>query len=99
MEELSSIKCFGGVEGRKKAFKPGGIVAKRFACSRNAVMKIGSFLFVHGGMNEKHMKKNIKQINGTMRDFLNGDNKFLCSLSEQINNFKWYYKIANYKEI
>lgn len=34
-----------------------------------------------------------------VKDFLNGDNKFLCSLSEQINNFKWYYKIANYKEI
>ena len=36
---------------------------------------------------------------GEVKDFLNGDNKFLCSLSEQINNFKWYYKIANYKEI
>jgi predicted dehydrogenase len=33
-----------------------------------------------------------------VKDFLDGDNKYLCSLSEQINNFKWYYKIANYKE-
>jgi hypothetical protein len=68
-----SVKCFGGVEGRKKAFKPGGIIAKRFACSRNAVMKIGSFLFVHGGMSEKHLKKNINEINSVMRNFLKGN--------------------------
>ena len=84
-----SIQCFGGKEGRKKAFQPGGELAKRFACSRNAVMKIGSFLFVHGGMNEKHMKKNIKQINGTMRDFLNGDK----SLYNQ--DFMDYYMAYN----
>ena len=23
----------------------------------------------------------------------------LCTIDEQINNFKWYYKIANYKEL
>lgn len=68
-----SIQCFGGEEGRKNAFKPGGVIARRFACSRNAVMKIGSFLFVHGGMSEKHCKKNIHQINSTMRNFLEGD--------------------------
>ena len=33
-----------------------------------------------------------------VKDFLDGNDKSLCSLSEQINNFKWYYKIANYKE-
>ena len=36
---------------------------------------------------------------GEVKDFLSGNDKVLCSLSEQINNFKWYYKIANYKEI
>ena len=34
-----------------------------------------------------------------VKDFLSGNDKVLCSLSEQINNFKWYYKIANYKEL
>jgi predicted dehydrogenase len=33
-----------------------------------------------------------------VKSFLNGDTNLLCSLNEQINNFKWYYKIANYKE-
>ena len=68
-----SIKCFGGVEGRKKAFKPGGIVAKRFACSRNAVMKIGKFMFVHGGFNERHLTKSIPEINSRMRKYLEGN--------------------------
>ena len=31
-----------------------------------------------------------------VKAFLSGDTKLLCSLDEQINNFKWYYKIANY---
>ena len=30
-----------------------------------------------------------------VRDFIN-DQKDLCSINEQIENFKWYYKIANY---
>jgi len=33
-----------------------------------------------------------------VKNFLDGDKKHLCSLDEQIQNFKWYYKIANYKE-
>ena len=70
-----SIDCFGGKEGRMKAFQPGGIIAKRFACSRNAIMKIGNFLFVHGGLSEKHLNKSINEINLTMRNYLNGDTK------------------------
>ncbi len=68
-----SIKCFGGIDNRKKLFSPGGLLAKRFACSRNTVMKIGSFIFVHGGFNEKHLNKNINEINSTMKEFLNGN--------------------------
>ena len=33
-----SIKCFGGVDERKKAFKPGGYMAKRMACTRNIII-------------------------------------------------------------
>jgi len=70
-----SIKCFGGKEGRKNAFRPGGVMAQRFANSRNTVMKIGKFLFVHGGFNEKHLTKSIPEINKIMKKFLNGDEK------------------------
>ena len=70
-----SIKCFGGERGRKQAFKPGGIMAKRFANTRNTVLKIGKFLFVHGGFNEKHLTKSIPEINKIMRNFLQGNEK------------------------
>ncbi len=30
--------------------------------------------------------------------FLEGGGGFLCTIEEQIDNFKWYYKIANYKD-
>jgi hypothetical protein len=70
-----SIKCFGGEEKRKEMFRPGGILAKRFACSRNAVMKIGKFLFVHGGFDERHLTKTIPQINNIMRKYLKGNTK------------------------
>ncbi len=65
-----SIKCFGGVEKRRDAFKPTGSIARRFACTRNVVLKVGSFLFVHAGIAPKHLTKNIKEINQDMRDYL-----------------------------
>ncbi len=93
-----SIQCFGGVEKRKEAFKPGGVIAKRFACSRNAVMKIGSFLFVHGGMSEKHCKKNINEINSTMRKFLDGDkslyNKDFMDYYMAYNGILWNRELS-----
>ena len=70
-----SVKCFGGPEGRKKAFSPGGVMAQRFANTRNAVLQIGKFVFVHGGFNEKHLTKTIPQINKLMRKFLEGNEK------------------------
>jgi hypothetical protein len=65
-----SIQCFGGNEKRKDAFKPTGTLAKRFACSRNVLIKVGSFLFVHAGIAPKHLTKNIQEINQDMREYL-----------------------------
>ena len=65
-----SIKCFGGAEKRRDAFKPTGSIARRFAFTRNVVLKVGSFLFVHAGIAPKHLTKNIKEINQDMRDYL-----------------------------
>lgn len=39
-----------GTTGRYNAFKPGGGVAKKLACSRKSVMVIGSNMFVHAGV-------------------------------------------------
>lgn len=93
-----SIKCFGGKEGRREAFRPGGIMAKRFACSRNAVMKIGKFLFVHAGFDEKHLTKTIPEINKTMRKFLDGEkgiyNKDFIDYYMAYNGILWNRELS-----
>ena len=69
------VKCFGGKEKRRELFRPGGEIARRFACTRNAILKVGNFMFVHAGVVPKHLKykKSIEEINEMMRNFLNGD--------------------------
>ena len=39
-----------GIEGRIKAFEPGGPLAKKLACNRIGVLIIGSTMFVHAGV-------------------------------------------------
>jgi len=43
-------KKYEGPNGRKEAFKPGGEVAKMLACRRNAVIVVGSNMFIHAGI-------------------------------------------------
>ena len=44
------IETDGGEENRKKLYKPGGELANRLSCTRNVVLKVGSFLFAHAGV-------------------------------------------------
>lgn len=39
-----------GYKERKQAFSPGGIIAKRFAALRHAIVQVGNWVFVHGGI-------------------------------------------------
>ena len=39
-----------GLEGRKKAFAPGGPIARSMGCNRTSVLVIGSTLFAHAGI-------------------------------------------------
>lgn len=39
-----------GPSGRKKAFKPGGSIASKLACTRPSVLIVGSTMFVHAGV-------------------------------------------------
>lgn len=41
---------FKGIEGRKKLFERNGMMARKFACNRKAILIIGSNLFVHAGI-------------------------------------------------
>lgn len=93
-----SVKCFGGEKGRKNAFKPGGVMAKRFANTRNTVLKIGKFLFVHGGFNERHLTKSIPEINNLMKEFLKGDervyNKHFMDYYMAYNGILWNRELS-----
>ena len=66
------MKGMGGSKKRYNRFRPGGDVAKKLA-KRNIIMKIGSWVFVHGGILPKYAKKHsINDINLIMRMYLMG---------------------------
>jgi hypothetical protein len=65
---------YGGHAGRRLYFKPGGTIANYFACGWNPIVKIGGWLFCHGGVSKKIAEKyKIEDINYIMRDYLYGN--------------------------
>lgn len=66
------------IEARKKYFKLGGDFCKYLACGWNPIIKIGNYIFCHGGINETISKKySINEINHIMRDTLYGNSKHI----------------------
>jgi hypothetical protein len=53
----NDIDEVGGIEIRRKLFKPGGDLFNRLSCTRNVVVKIGSWVFVHAGVLPRHVLK------------------------------------------
>lgn len=74
----NDIRDVGGLETRKKLFKPGGELFNNLSCTRNVIVKIGNWVFCHGGILPKHINKSensdifINKINKLMRLFLQG---------------------------
>ena len=67
---------FGGKKGRYEYFKSGGKIAQKMAKTRNVIMRIGDWIFVHGGVTPNIAKKyKIVEINDLMRRYLNGEKK------------------------
>jgi hypothetical protein len=72
----SDMEAIGGEMARTLAYRPGGIYAKRLACSRVAILKIKDIIFVHGGLSKELLDfveqkdSNIKNINETLRNYL-----------------------------
>ena len=71
------IALQGGREIRNKLFSPGSKIFNEISCTRNVVLKIGDFLFVHAGVLPEHLNNTnkdnfIKKINTLMRLFLQG---------------------------
>jgi hypothetical protein len=72
------IKHFKNIEGRKDYFKIGNIFCRYLACGWNPIVKIGDFIFCHGGININIARKyNIEYINFIMRDTLFGNSYHL----------------------
>lgn len=70
------IQKFGGEKKRKEFFRPGGNMSKKMARNRNVIMRIGDWVFVHGGITPRLTQKyKIVEINNLMRKFLEGNDK------------------------
>jgi hypothetical protein len=74
------IDSVGGLEVRKQLFRPGGDLFNRLSCTRNVVVKIGSWVFVHAGILPKHVLRHKAEENNTDQA-ITGDKWF-----ESVNN-------------
>ena len=74
------IKDVGGIEVRKKIFKPGGDLFNKLSCTRNVVVKIGSWVFVHAGILPNHVN-NYNLAENNTQSIIKGDKWF-----ESVNN-------------
>ena len=45
----------GGVETRKNLLRPGGRLARKIACNSLGIIKVGDWVFVHGGLLPEHI--------------------------------------------
>ncbi len=71
--ELNSKYPYGYKE-RIEAFKPGGILSKKLACTRYSVVQVGSWVFVHGGISPQCASDySLDEMNLYIRKWLDGD--------------------------
>ncbi len=66
--------AFVDARGRGAAFQPGGPYARMLA-DRPLAARVGSSLFVHGGILPKHVSYGLERLHGEVRDWLLGKRK------------------------
>jgi len=74
------IKDVGGLDIRKKIFSPGSDLFNKLSCTRNVVVKIGSWVFVHAGVSPKHIN-----------EFNNNEN----NTNIHVKGDKWFESVNN----
>lgn len=77
------IKHFGGKKNRINALKPGTPITCYLGTFWNGIIKIGNYIFVHGGICNTTSKYNIKYTNLLLRTYLNGNTNLINN-----NHFK-----------
>lgn len=83
------IDGFGSYEDRIAAFKPGGDLAQKIACNSLAIVKIGDWIFVHGGLLPEHIETIMKNKNLEERH---------VNISNCENNNYQHNQIDNYQD-
>lgn len=79
------------LKGRRIFFFPGSNMCKIFAKYWNPIIKIGKFIFCHGGLSYNISKNySLEQINKLMRQFLRGNTKLIKNV-----HFKRLFLDAN----
>ena len=67
----------GGIQKRLTLFSPGSDIFNKMSCTRNVILKVGDFIFVHAGILPEHINTDeqsefIKKLNTLMRLYLQG---------------------------
>jgi hypothetical protein len=94
------IKHFGGKKNRIKALSPGSSIMCYLGSFWNPIIKMGKYIFVHGGISEITSQYKIEDINLLMRTYLNGnknlkENKHFKRLFLDDNSLCWYRKFSS----
>ena len=71
------IQLQGGIQKRHQLFSPGSDIFNKMSCTRNVILKIGDFIFVHAGILPEHINPDekshfITKLNTLMRLYLQG---------------------------
>ncbi|KAJ4977453.1 hypothetical protein NE237_002559 [Protea cynaroides] len=61
-----------GIRARIAALRPEGPISRRFLSGNLTVLVIGSSVFVHGGLLQKHVFYGLERINEELRNWING---------------------------
>jgi hypothetical protein len=62
-----------GYKERKQAFSPGGIIARKYAFNRKAIVQVGKWIFVHGGLTPSiALQYSFDEMNEGISDWLLG---------------------------
>ena len=103
----ATLDYFGGEEGRREAFKPGGPIFQKLACMMNGIVKVGSWVFVHAGLIPETLadydkEDGLEQLNGDLRNYFLGnidknDNKWetINNLFQNNDGFIWTREFGN----
>ncbi len=80
--------AWGGVEGRRAAFTPGGPEARRLA-QRPVYAIVGDTVFVHAGVRPEHVEAGLEALDGEARDWMRGVTEVVPRVLTDSDSLLW----------